>query len=346
MLNKQCLALSLLFVSSTLVISCGKHPSPQQLQEMKLDLGQVKPVKRGTSLKPQLLDLLDAQKKAQALLTSSGSPEERSVAVEALERLHRQLEVEAQLPSQNRIINARPARPGQFPYEAALILTGYKNPFDGQYCGGTLIAPQWVLTAGHCVSTSMQPADIQVLVGSTKLSQGGRPVELASICRHPQYGTADGHSVNDLALLKLATPVPDLQPIGTPDPALETTMLKFTRNATVIGWGDTGSGTGSDDLLFGTMQVIDNPSCSKSYHAGDITDGMVCAIDKLTNTCHGDSGGPLIMRNKAGDEFVEGITSWGDPDCTKNKVPGVYAHVPSYASWVQNTLGTAPDCQK
>lgn len=346
MSTRKCLTLVLLLGVLVAVTSCGKHPSSQHLKEMKEDLGQVRPVKRGSSRRPQALDLLEAQKKAQGIFVSSETREEQAVAEEAVARLHRQLEVESQLPAQSRIINAKIARPGQFPYQAALIFSGYRNPYDGQYCGGAVIAPQWVLTAGHCVSTAMLPTDIEILVGSTKLSQGGQTIAVASICRHPQYQIVGGHSVNDLALLKLAQPVESLPAIGIPDPTVESTMLKLTRNATVVGWGDTGSGTGSDELLFGTIQVIDNSTCSKSYRAGDITDGMVCAADKLTNTCHGDSGGPLIMRNKGGDEFVEGITSWGDPDCAKTKVPGVYAHVPSYVPWLQTTMASAQTCQQ
>ena len=190
------------------------------------------------------------------------------------------------------IINGKPARPGQFPYQAALVFTGYENAFDGQYCSGTLIEPQWVLTAGHCVTKTMSPGDIQVLVNVLKLSTGAPRLDLAKVCRHPQYKITGPHAENDIALIKLATPLTGVPTIKIPNADVEPMMFQFTRNATISGWGDTGSGNhaGSDDLLFGTVRVVDNRICSKSYPHGQIIDGMVCATDQFTNTCRGDSG--------------------------------------------------------
>jgi secreted trypsin-like serine protease len=147
-------------------------------------------------------------------------------------------------------------------------------------------------------------------------------------------------------LLKLATRITDLKPIGMPDINAESAILQFSKNATISGWGDTGSGnhSGSDDLLFGTVRVIDNVHCSTSYPLGQILDGMVCANDQLTSTCHGDSGGPLIMRTKDGAEYIEGITSWGNDRCGLGQ-PSVYTRVPTYYSWIQTNIASEPACE-
>lgn len=328
------------------IISCGSQPSEEQLQQTRSQLSQVKPLE-GKVSKQKTRDLLAAQKNAQTFLLHAQHPAERTVAIQVLDRFNRQIEVQSQIPTaESFIVNGKRARKGQFPYQAALVFTGYANAYDGQYCAATLIDPQWVLTAGHCVLKAMQPGDIQVVLDIVKLSDGGRRYDLASVCRHPQYKVVGGHSENDLALLKLATRVPDLTPIGTPDGKVESTVLQFSRNATISGWGDTGSGdhAGSDNLLFGTVSVIENRICNKNYPPGQILDGMVCTTEKLTSTCHGDSGGPLIVRTREGMEYIEGVTSWGDKDCAQGN-PSVYTRVPTYSEWIQTNIASTPSCE-
>jgi secreted trypsin-like serine protease len=340
------LQVGFLAVISLSATSCARQPSEQQLQQTRHELSRIRPLGSPVSI-PRTHEILEAQRNAQAYLFKAQNPAERTIAKEVLDRFGRQLEVQSQVSAtESYIINGKPARPGQFPYQAALVFTGYENAFDGQYCSGTLIEPQWVLTAGHCVTKTMSPGDIQILVNVLKLSTGTRRLDLAKVCRHPQYKITGPHAENDIALIKLATPVAGVSTIKIPNANIEPMMFQFTRNATISGWGDTGSGNhaGSDDLLFGTVRVIDNRLCTKSYPHGQIVDGMVCATDQFTNTCRGDSGGPMIMRTADGIEYVEGVTSWGDKNCALGN-PSVYTRISVYAPWIQTNLTSTPDCE-
>ncbi len=112
--------------------------------------------------------------------------------------------------------------------------------------------------------------------------------------RHQQYNAATKE--NDVALVKLVTPINGLQTIALPDMSKEAVILAATTNATISGWGDTyyGSRQGSDDLLFATVPLVDRNTCDHAY-PGQIKDGMVCAGEVGTDSCQGDSGGPLVM---------------------------------------------------
>ena len=67
------------------------------------------------------------------------------------------------------IIGGRESAPGAWPWQAAIVFSRYENAYVGQYCGGSLIAPEWVLTAAHCVDG--EPAvPMDVVLGRNKLS--------------------------------------------------------------------------------------------------------------------------------------------------------------------------------
>src|SRR5512139_1229599 len=79
-----------------------------------------------------------------------------------------------------RIVGGSPTTIEQYPWQAAVVYDPAKvsgNPFQRQFCGGSLVTPYIVLTAGHCVydtdpqnNSSLDPDDVDVVLGQTTLS--------------------------------------------------------------------------------------------------------------------------------------------------------------------------------
>ncbi|MFO0738330.1 MAG: serine protease [Labilithrix sp.] len=214
---------------------------------------------------------------------------------------------------------------------AALYANGY------QFCGGDLIADEWVITAGHCVNAYYEDTGgvDRIVIGRHSLSSSeGEERVVDHAYRHESFNwqTLD----YDIGLLHLSqrSTVP---PSKLLTPALAARVVEGA-GVTVVGWGSTAEGSPTSDVLRQvTLPVLSNEQCRTFPHYAGVNRDQLCAgfVTGGYDACQADSGSPLFMTID-GEPYQVGIVSWGI-GCARPGRPGVYTRLASYLGWVWTT---------
>ena len=238
-------------------------------------------------------------------------------------------------------------------------MVSLQAPPGEHHCGGTLIARGVVLTAAHCaVGIPELQGPFSALVGALDTQAGvpgsgvGMPhrsarYEVTSWIPHPLYaGGGDAGYAHDVAIVLLgkvtagATPAEQVFATGpwtshlAPPSSLPGNLANNARLA-ILGWGlqQTG-GSAAEMLQNATVPFVPRGECLRNAAAssyGGVTDDTVCAGELyVTDTCSGDSGGPLfLLGGSDGTTFEQqvGLTSHGAAACggARDSVYGDYA---------------------
>uniref|UniRef100_A0A8D0FVC1 Acrosin n=1 Tax=Strix occidentalis caurina TaxID=311401 RepID=A0A8D0FVC1_STROC len=250
----------------------------------------------------------------------------------------------AALPGTSHVVGGTDAQPGAWPW-----IVSIQDPWrrgTGHICGGSLISPQWVLTAAHCFIKHITMW--RVVIGATQLTQLGPEAQVRNIkwlLVHEHYSSTSER--NDIALLELDQPVQcgySIQLACVPD-----TLLRVSELTTcyISGWGSTmARSEGSTDILQeAKVHLINVNLCNSSrWYGGAIHPHNLCAgyPQGGIDTCQGDSGGPLVCKDNNADYFwLVGVTSWGR-GCARPKQPGVYTSTQHFYDWILEWMGLSP----
>ena len=190
-----------------------------------------------------------------------------------------------------RVIGGEVAAEGAWPWQVAMMVAGAPVGVDSQFCGGSLVLDEWVLTAAHCVVMmddmgvyALQPQDIAILAGTNELSPGkGDLIPVEAIYTHPSYDRTRFDF--DIALVKLArAPQVPYQTIEVPDAEYGDLLNQQGVTTIVTGWGLQEGARPSPELRQAQIQVLDRDLCNTAMMdvmAEDAAGGFVYAAQVL-----------------------------------------------------------------
>jgi secreted trypsin-like serine protease len=238
--------------------------------------------------------------------------------------------------------------PYAWPWMTAILKASEPDLYKAQYCGGVLIAPNWVLTAGHCVDNNIitwlnSASDLQVAVGVHDLASWSETrIKVKSIVRHPAYVN---FLANDIALLELSSPS-GKQPItifsGASVQGIDPKLLY--QMTTLVGWGLADTATTwyyPSKLQQVNLPVVADFYCNSVYVGVTLSGAQLCAgYPVAKDACTGDSGGPMML--VVDGQWVHvGLVSYGSDCEVKNGNYGVYTRSSAFVDFIKQYVPAA-----
>ncbi|CAK1540396.1 unnamed protein product [Leptosia nina] len=241
--------------------------------------------------------------------------------------MHSGAQGDQDVSDQTRIVGGTNAADGEFPYQISLRWYGQQH-----FCGGSIIASQWILTAAHCPITDKK--DAKVIAGTNSLKSGGDTYEIDQLIRHENYNSTS--FANDIMLLKLTKEIKFGKKVATI--TLPSKNTPGSVELVASGWGYVDNNKKVPEKLQKiTVKSLSVEQCQRSdlrrlQRTNPITGKQICTYrNNKSGLCQGDSGGPLANKNT-----LVGITSWGIP-CAKG-YPDIFTRVYSYVDWIEKKI--------
>lgn len=242
-----------------------------------------------------------------------------------------------------KVVGGKPAKEFQFPWQVSLMVSWIADPYRAHFCGGSIVAENWVLTAAHCVD-GLSSSSVIVNAGVVALNKVGFRRNVKRVLVHKDYVSAS--KGRDIALLELYRPIPTgprTSTVSLMSPEIDARDLVKDVKVTATGWGHTQeAGNISLHLNYVEVPYVERKRCNYGVsYGGEIKDDMICAGTAAggQDTCQGDSGGPLTLGG-----VQAGIVSWGEGCARPNKF-GVYTRVSKFTKWVDACRRGKAECE-
>ena len=227
------------------------------------------------------------------------------------------------------------------PVDKYKFIASMRSNYTGEHhCGGSLIAPHFILTAAHCHSVELKID--YIVIGSHYNNPNVSVSNVRAVKRvtiHPKY---NGEEIkNDFAIVELSEPVLDIKPVLLSLRKEE----KYGEMATSMGWGRINQYKQSKVLKEEEFKLISPNVCLAKWNdatrrvhplgkfgfiqvVGDVSDSVLCVLTASdgNSTCNGDSGGPLVRNKDAERPLLIGVTSFVS-ECGLNDAPLGFSRV-------------------
>lgn len=215
-----------------------------------------------------------------------------------------------------------------------------KTTSEKTYCGGSLIAANFVLTAASCLKNA---ATIQADIGSTLFWSPFETQHTIQYLIHPQY--SETFKINNIAVIRLPTGVTfgtNVRAILLPRISKESDLYESAESY-VSGFGVTTAGSNylSSELRYAHKTVISNDVCRQSFDSRFIESSVMCAVGingTTQSTCYGDQGGALVSHIE-GSWVQIGVSSVLHSTGCTGTVPAGYTRITPYLQWIASLTG-------
>ncbi|XP_054529160.1 neutrophil elastase isoform X2 [Pan troglodytes] len=223
------------------------------------------------------------------------------------------------------IVGGRRARPHAWPFMVSLQLRG------GHFCGATLIAPNFVMSAAHCVANVRNVRAVRVVLGAHNLSRREPTRQVFAVQRIFENGYDPVNLLNDIVILQLngsATINANVQVAQLP---AQGRHLGNGVQCLAMGWGLLGRNRGIASVLQELNVTVVTSLCRRSN---------VCTLvrGRRAGVCFGDSGSPLVCNG-----LIHGIASFVRGGCASGLYPDAFAPVAQFVNWINSIIQRSED---